>query len=131
MILNLTQHSATPEQIAAGVADLPADAAAALREALTFESLPSREEIEARAEWIAALAAEHASADDRGDTAGFALSAMIGGAPWLMAPLAEALREQGISPVFAFSLREIDEQTMPDGSVRKVAVFRHKGFVPG
>ena len=82
---------------------------------------------------------EHDSAEDRaddagalpeGDAGGFALHAMIGGALWLMAPLAAALREQGIEAVFAFSVRETEEQKQADGSVRKVAVFRHAGFVP-
>ena len=130
MILNLTQHAATGEQIAAGVVDLPADAAAALRQALTFETLPAPDDIEERAEWIAALAAENASAEDRGDQNGFATEAMIGGAPWLMGPLTDALQEQGINAVFAFSVREVEEREESDGSVRKVAVFRHAGFVP-
>ena len=39
-------------------------------------------------------------------------------------------REHGIQPVFAFSVRETEEQKQADGSVRKVAVFRHAGFVP-
>jgi hypothetical protein len=47
-----------------------------------------------------------------------------------MAPLAAELRGRGIEPVFAFSVRETGEQKKPDGSVRKVAVFRHTGFVP-
>jgi len=41
----------------------------------------------------------------------------------------DALRDQGIEPVYAFSVRESIEQTQPDGSVRKVNVFRHAGFV--
>ena len=56
--------------------------------------------------------------------------AMIGGAPYLMAPLETALRVIGIEPVYAFSTRASVEQTMPDGSVRKVNDFRHAGFVP-
>ncbi len=107
-ILNLTQHAATPEQIAEGVVDLPRDAAAALRQALTFDSLPTREEIQSRAREIAALAALYASGEDREDGKGFALSAMIGGAPWLMGPLSEALREQGLAPIFAFCVRETE-----------------------
>lgn len=135
--MNLTQHAATADQLAAGVFDLPAAARADLQVLLTFGELPDEQEIRARAEQIAGLAALNASAEDRsdddgvqGDAGGFALHAMIGGALWLMAPLAAALREQGIEPVFAFSVRETEEQVQPDGSVRKVAVFRHAGFVP-
>ena len=54
---------------------------------------------------------------------------MIGGAPFLLPILAEELREVGIDPLLAFSRRDTVEQTQPDGSVRKVAVFRHVGFV--
>lgn len=55
--------------------------------------------------------------------------AMIGGALWLMAPLELALRAVGIEPLYAFSERTSAEQIQIDGSVRKVAVFRHVGFV--
>ena len=130
MIINLTQHPATADQIAVGVIDLPADARAHLQSLLTFGDRPDEWEIRNRAEEITAIAALNASADDRGDAGGFALHAMIGGALWLMAPLAAALREQGIDPVFAFSIRETEEQVQSDGSIRKVAVFRHAGFVP-
>lgn len=139
MILNLTQHAATADQLAAGVFDLPPARRADLQSLLTFGELPDEQEILARAEQIAGLAAMYASSEDHavddgllpeGDAGGFALHAMIGGALWLMAPLAAALREQGIEPVFAFSTRETEEHLQPDGSVRKVMIFRHAGFVP-
>lgn len=137
--LNLTQHAATPDQHAAGVFDLPADVRSALQDLLTFVTLPSEQEILEKAAMIAALAALHASAEDRADeggtlpaddAGGFALYAMIGGAPWLMAQLSAALREQGIEPVFAFSVRKTEDQVQADGSIRKTSVFRHGGFVP-
>lgn len=123
MIINLTQHEASRDQIAAGVFDLPAAARAELQSLLTFGELPDRQEIRTRAERIADLAALHAASVS-------AKRAMIGGALWLMAPLAAALRKRGIEPLFAFSVRETEEQRQADGSVRKVAVFRHAGFVP-
>lgn len=130
-ILNLTQHAATPEQTAAGVIDLPEEAREALVALLTFANLPTSDEVAARAADIAELAASLASAEDRDDgSVGFGSHAMIGGAPYLMAPLEHALREQGIEPVYAFSRRESIEERQPDGSVRKTAVFRHVGFVP-
>ena len=116
-ILNLTQHPATPEQVAAGVVDLPADSQARLRALLTFDTLPSADDILSRAAQLAAMASGHPAA-------------MIGGALWLMGPLAAELRKRGVEPLFAFSVRETEEQPQPDGSVRKVAVFRHRGFVP-
>lgn len=124
-ILNLTQHVATPEQIAQGVVDLSAEHRAILSGWLTFESLPTQAVLRDRAALIAGAAA--------GDSKSIKIPAhkraMIGGAPFLMAPLEEALRDHGIEPVYAFSMRESVDQHMPDGSVRKVNVFRHAGFV--
>jgi len=122
MILNLTQHQATVEQLAAGVVDLPTEQRAALCGLLTFDTLPAGEEISEAAEAIALLA------DDYLPEVGNH-HAMIGGAPYLMAPLEIALRQHRISPVYAFSRRESVEQQQADGSVRKVNVFRHAGFV--
>lgn len=115
-IINLTQHAATAEQLAAGVVDLPADQKAALQVQLTFDDIPSADNIRSRAEAVAALAEGHEGA-------------MIGGALWLMGPLTAALRAAGVHPVFAFSRRESVEQIQPGGSVKKVQLFRHAGFV--
>lgn len=117
-ILNLTQHKATPDQIHAGVTDLPAVERELLQQLLTFEELPTSLDIEARAEAVAKIARAHE-----------ATSAMIGGAPYLMAPLVGALCRAGISAHFAFSARETAEKTNDDGTVTKTAIFRHKGFV--
>jgi len=122
MILNLTQHPATPEQIEAGVVDLPDSVRPALIGWLTFSQLPSREEIEDRAEALALLA--DSLLPEEGNPA-----AMIGGAPYLMAPLEVALRNQRIRPLYAFSVRESVEQTLPDGTIRKTSIFRHAGFI--
>lgn len=115
-IINLTQHAATPEQIAAGVVAAPfADRLPSL---LTFDRIPTPLEIRQRAEVIASLA----------EDSGFR-EAMIGGAPFFMAAIEKSLRQCGITPLYAFSERASEEQTQPDGSVRKVNVFRHVGFV--
>ena len=129
MIINLTQHAATAEQVAVGVVDLPAEQREALIDALTFESIPDAEEIRDRAHDIAELACFNGIGGNDGDDP-FPSQAMIGGALWLMAPLSEELRQRSINPVFAFSVRDAEEVTQPDGSVRKIAVFRHAGFVP-
>lgn len=128
MIINVTQHSATAEQLAQGVVDLPEEVRECLSAALTFAGLPDAGEIEARAAIIAELAVQNGLGGDDGDDPTPA-SAMIGGAPYLMAPLERALRAVGIEPIYAFSTRASVEQHQPDGSVRKVMVFRHAGFV--
>ena len=128
MIINLTQHAATAEQVAVGVVDLPAEQREALIDALTFESIPDAGEIRARAHDIAELACFNGLGGDDGDDP-FPSHAMIGGALWLMASLAKELRLRSIEPVFAFSVRETEEKVQPDGGVKKVAIFRHAGFV--
>jgi len=116
MILNLTQHEATPDQIAAGVVE-PADKAA-VQAALTFDTLPHPGQVHTRAETLAQFARMSGCR-----------SAMIGGAPFLMAELDKCLLSWGVRPLYAFSVRVSTEQIQPDGSVRKVATFQHAGFV--
>ncbi len=128
MIINLTQDQATPDQIAAGVVDLPQSGREALAELLTFEELPDLDDIQDRAEALVLLAFHNdLEWDDVDDP--FPEQAMIGGAPWLMEPLAKRLRAHGIIPLFAFSRRESIEQVQQDGSVRKTNVLKHAGFV--
>ena len=128
MVINLTQHKATPEQVAQGVVDLPDEVRQALVVALTFDDLPTLAEIEDTAEVVAELACQNGLGGDDGDSP-WPEAAMIGGAPFLMALLETALKARGIRPVYAFSRRESDETTKPDGSVVKTNVFRHVGFV--
>lgn len=125
MILNLTQHTATPEQVSQGVVDLPADARAALTRYLTVDDLPTSAEIDSRARGIATLI--YATGADNAPA-----SVMIGGAPWMMGPLVKALYAAGVVQCLAaFSKRESVERTDPvTGAVTKTAIFRHVGFVP-
>ena len=122
IIINLTQHAASAEQVAAGVVDLTAGDRALLAGWLSFDECPAAGDIGWRAECIADLA-------DPGEAPEHPHAAMIGGAPWLMGPLASALRSKGIAPVFAFSARESVDVALSDGCIRKTAVFRHRGWV--
>lgn len=116
MILNLTQHVATMEQAAAGVVE-PADKAA-IQALITFDDLPKPGQLCVAAAAVADIAAQ-ASAE----------AAMIGGAPFFMAPLEHALRARGIKALYAFSKREAADVPQADGSIRKTQVFRHIGFM--
>ena len=115
-IVNLTQHDASVEQKEGGVFE--PHQKEKVKSCLTFSSLPDREEIQKRALRLAQIA-ESEKVD----------SAMIGGAPYLMSALEEALIKKGINPLYAFSKRESIEKTLPDGGVEKTQVFRHLGFV--
>jgi hypothetical protein len=122
-ILNLTQHAATLEQIADGVVDLPEDARKKLSALLTFDELPSTDELIFRAEELADFAAKAIQDHNCSD------QVMIGGAPFFMGFLEVELFTRGLQPVYAFSKRVVEEVTKEDGTVEKKAVFKHLGFV--
>lgn len=126
MIINLTQHCATREQISQGAVDLPPAQRGHLIELLTVNSLPTSDEIRARCNDIALLAVHNGLGGDGDDP--HPLEAMIGGAPWMMSALEKALINHGVTPIYAFSVRESVE-TVVDGGVMKTATFRHVGFV--
>jgi len=117
-IINLTQHPATEDQLSAGVVDLDGAELEALKAALTFTRLPSKAEIRERAALVAEIAAQK----------GFC-AVMIGGAPFLMLPLESQLRLREIKVFYAFSERVSAEEVQPDGSVKKINIFKHSGFV--
>lgn len=127
MIINLTQHASTDDQRAAGVVDLPESQRAILAPLLTFDDVPTHQEIVARANHIAELAIHNDLGGEDEDP--IPLQAMIGGAPYLMAPLEAELRDRGVVPCYAFSKRESVEDIAADGSVIKKNIFRHAGFV--
>lgn len=125
MILNLTQHAATAEQLAAGVVDFDSANRAKLSALLTFATLPTMDEVADVATAIADLAIYEGETED-----GVIPSrAMIGGAPFLMRSLERALIAVGVTPCYAFSERVSVERTADDGSVVKTNVFKHVGFV--
>ena len=116
MIINLTQHSASAEQLTAGVVNM--EDQKLVSDLLTFNELPSIEQIINKAETLASLI-----------DAPCGTHVMIGGAPWLMVPLINSLKKRGFVPVFAFSKRVSIETVQPDGSIKKTSVFKHEGFI--
>jgi hypothetical protein len=122
MIINLTQHDASPEQIEAGVVDLRGPFLKDLRELLTFTELPTPDDMNLRALLISRLAL--GGLFGRQDK-----YAMIGGAPFFMTVLQDALLHHGITPVYAFSQRVSKDEKQQDGSIKKSQVFKHLGFV--
>ena len=115
-ILNLTQHSATKEQLEAGVYE-PEDKMKVIN-LLSFNSLPSKDTLIFKAHILASYARKCG-----------AKKVMLGGAPFFMPFLERALKGMDIEVVYAFSVRDSKEEIQPDGSVRKVNFFRHAGFV--
>lgn len=119
-ILNLTQHTPTPEQIEAGVVDVTPEHKLKLQSLLSFNEIPTASAIAERADAIAEIAMNYDCQ-----------KAMIGGALWLMGELEQALVlcPDSIQPVYAFSERVSEEVINPDGTVTKKVLFKHVGFV--
>ena len=119
-ILNLTQHTATPEQIAQGVIEPSKENKEDIKDILTFDDIfdTDYDQMTNRAIALATICVREGCS-----------KAMIGGAPFFMPVLEKALCERGVKPLYAFSVRESIEQQQPDGSVRKTNVFKHVGFV--
>lgn len=117
-ILNLTQHAPTDSQLAAGVDDVSSGDKVILQDLLTFNSLPTRDEINSAALNIAELASSY-------DTE----FVLIGGAPFLMGALESALKARGLTPLYAFSQRQSTVIINDEGVVTKVNDLVHLGFV--
>jgi hypothetical protein len=137
-ILNLTQHLGTPEQDVTEPKNKKF-----IQELLTFSKLPSASEIDFRVSalvaeccaWRSGLLQSIASATACSDAVPMTEweivermrpSVMIGGAPYLMFPLHQALIMGGFRPVYAYSERVSVED--PETGV-KTSVFKHMGFV--
>ena len=155
LILNLTQHNASEEQIKAGVVDLPSPYREKLVELLTFNEMPrSCNEIQKRAGAVYDLVIDFCLdenspvrdevkemiIENNGEFGNkyeinevefrkLNMAFMIGGALWLMKPLIEELEGIG-QPLFAFTKRIVKETPQPDGTIKKVAIFKHEGFIP-
>ena len=115
-ILNLTQHPATKEQIEVGVIE-PYEKGV-IKVLLTFDEIPTKDEMEDRAIRLARICFEE-NCD----------AAMIGGAPYFMGTLEKILKLGGIQPLYAFSKRVVKEIQKEDGSVEKKTTFKFEGFV--
>ena len=127
-ILNATQHKATTEQKEVGVMDLPEIYADQVKDLITFDQVPTVEEIEDRAEEIVETLLNYIESLPF-DYPVRGLEIMIGGAPYLMQDLEDALVRKHMIPLYAFSTRVSEDQHQPDGSVKKVQVFKHAGWV--
>ncbi len=123
-IWNLTQHWATPSQIADGVCDLPVCHREELLRLLTFDEIPTAEQLRERAWDICGLLlmVEGGAFNER-------MKAMIGGFLPLMSHLEAVLLRHDIITVYSFSKRESIDEPQGDGSVIKRVVFNHIGFV--
>jgi hypothetical protein len=112
-IVNLTQHISSAEQAEEGVFNL--EDTTELKRLLTFSTPPTLLEMQQRAEAITALA-----------VASGATIAMVGGAPYFMVWLENALNGVGIKTVYSFTERVAVENPVTG---EKTSVFKHTGWV--
>jgi hypothetical protein len=128
-ILNLTQHVATPDQVAVGVFE-PKNKAA-VQALLTFDEMPTQAELRDRAWELKKLTTGELTAPWPWENDGSAITwaVMIGGAPYFMAHLEHTFRMCGIQTLYAFAKRESVDEAQADGSIKKTQVFRHAGFI--
>jgi hypothetical protein len=116
-IINLTQHVATPEQIAQGVVDLPAAERNILQAELTFASFHE----------LNSCGFSRRALNIKSLVKGYRY-ALIGGAPFFM-PYLEYILSQiypYVIPLYAFSKRVVEEIN----GIKK-SVFIHEGFIKG
>lgn len=116
-ILNLTQHVASPQQVAQGVVE-PQDKKV-VQELITFDKAPTITEMVVRAEKLVAICREHGCD-----------AAMIGGAVYFQPVLEDRLKLYGITPLYSFSRRVAVEEIQPDGSTKKTQVSSHTDWAP-
>lgn len=121
-ILNMTQHTPTPDQIEAGVVQPEQNDADAVKKIITFDEVPTIDEIKSRARTFAELAQALCTKYE-------CEAVMIGGASYFVAEQEIALWRKHVRFCYAFSKRVVQEKTNPDGTVTKVMIFKHAGFV--
>ena len=123
-MLNLTPHSATAEQRAAGVIDLADISKMKISMMLTFDTCPTRDDVNARAKQLVAnIPALQGEVDHHPQ------NVLIGGAPFFMGALENALLDKGYTPFYAFSTQSSVE-VLHGGVIIKTSIFMRSGFVP-
>ena len=122
MILNLTQHNATADQINVGINDLTVDFQTALKGLLTFPTQYTRADLEYRSLQIHELVRDFC-----GTSKEVLEGVMIGGMPSFMPVLESVLISKGIKVGYACTERKsVDKEV--DGKIIKTAVFVHAGM---
>ena len=117
-ILNITQHTATPEQLSAGVVEPSLQLKQTIKKLLTFQQPPTMDTLTDRAYQLA-----HIIVDKQFKYA------LVAGAPYFMPILVQILKSFNITPPFSFTKREAEEEHLPDGTVRTTYKFKHICFI--
>ena len=147
-IINATQHNATPEQVAEGICNMTEGRQEQLKAALTLPAHYTHAMLVEAATtvvklvhsennaigWAEAVAdGETYPGDDSFQNYLYRRRpVMVGGLPALMPILQQMLQKDGWEVCFSQSDRVSVDTPQPDGSVKKVSVFKHTGlyYVP-
>lgn len=124
LYFNATQHVLTPSQQKEGNwINLEESDIKIIRDLITFDTIPSENDMVERARKLAGLVTSHCA------IAGVeTCKVMIGGAPYFQSCLENALLGSGFEPVYSFSERKCIET--PNGDiVEKKFIFEHVGWV--
>lgn len=145
-IINLTQHVATEDQVAAGVVNVQDNFTATLKNLLTFPATYDVYMLIVRAQAVAAIAYDswNASCQAAADADTRPLSStddaymdywyhsskecMIGGMPSFMRHLEDALIAKGFKVGYACTARVSIDVPDGNGGVKKSSVFKHVGM---
>lgn len=121
-MLNITQHTATAEQLQDGVVEPSQEIKAQIQKLITFDKtvMSEPEQIWNRAKALVALVKREYPEIHK---------VMIGGALYFMPALTREFKEHGYEVFFSYSDRVSQETHNPDGSVTKTLVFKHLGWV--
>ena len=122
-IINLTQHTATQSQLDAGVEELKPELKERLLKALNFIGVPTYKDIQEAADEMYHIMHKYSYCYTCIDVPAF----MVGGHPALMCALTQFSSIYRMK--FAASDRVSEEVIQEDGSVRKINVFKHIGFI--
>lgn len=127
-ILNLTQHAATPEQLAVGVVDVGPDVRSDVDKLLAFDDVPTATDLDMRAHLFARLAMVcWCTRNPRG---GQLPRVMIDPPVYLASAIERNLIEFGIEPLHSFAKPTLTiTSTNDDGETVKTLVTEHVGFI--
>ena len=121
-LINLTQHALTQEQKDSVDTTIEPQG---MEVYLNFTEMPTAEIIEDRAYGMFDCLMQMLPPDVNPEDC----TVLLGGAPFFMSACERAATRYGFKYCYAFSKRVSEEVKQPDGTVKKVSVFKHEGWI--
>lgn len=121
-LINLTQHALTQEQKDSVDCTIEPKG---MDVYLNFTEMPTAEVINERAYGMFNCLMQMLPPDVKPEDC----TVLLGGAPFFMSACERVATEYGFKYCYAFSKRVSEEVKQPDGTVRKVSVFKHEGWI--